>query len=80
MLKIVYIDEDGPLVSQNALSALFRSLVFFIAHSKSGECNIKITNQRSYGCNQNQMISKMFTFRYAYLRCLRVVLCDLSKF
>lgn len=78
MLKIVYIDEDGPLGSQNALSALFRSLVFFVAHSKSKECNIKRTNQRSSGCDQTQMTHKFSKFRHAYLHCLRVVLCDIS--
>lgn len=67
MLKIVYIDEDGPLVRQNALSALFRSLVFFVAHSKSEECNIKRTNHRSSGCDQNQMIPKNFHIQVCIL-------------
>lgn len=79
MLKIVCVDEDGPLVRQNALSALFRSLVFFTAHSKSEECNIKRANQRSSGCDRNQTIPKISAFRYTYLHYLRVVLCDLSK-
>lgn len=78
MLKIVYIDEDGALVGQNALSASFRSLVFFVAHSKSKECHINRTNQRSSGCHQNRMIHKFSKFRHAYLHCLRVVLCDIS--
>lgn len=80
MLKIVYIDEDGPLVRQNEWSALFRLLVFFIPHSKSEECYIKRTNQTFSGCEQNQMIPKISKSRYAYLHCLRVVLCDFSKF